>query len=73
MSVYSSAPLLGLIGVSAGWALFQITVILSGNLAGFLTGQWRTSRRSIFYTYIAGLSVLPLATLMIGAANYATH
>lgn len=74
IAIYSSATVfLGALGVSVGWALFQITLIVSGNVAGILTGEWRTIPRPIFNVNLAGISVLFIATVMMAAANYSTH
>jgi L-rhamnose-H+ transport protein len=74
IAVYSSATVfLGILGVSIGWALFQITLILSGNLAGIWTGEWRTSNKSIFNANLAGIGFLFVATAMMAAANYSVH
>ena len=74
IAIYSSGTvLLGVLGVSVGWALFQITVLVSGNLAGIWTGEWRSSSRRIFNVNLAGVAVLLAATVMMGAANYSAH
>ncbi len=74
IATYSSGTVfLGILGVSIGWALFQITMILAGNLAGIWTGEWRTSSRSIVNANVAGVAVLFVATVMMAAANYSAH
>lgn len=74
IAIYSSGTVfLGILGVSVGWALFQITLILSGNLAGMLMGEWSTSGRRIFNANLIGVAVLFIATVMMGAANYAAR
>jgi L-rhamnose-H+ transport protein len=74
IAVYSSATVfMGILGVSIGWALFQITLILSGNLAGIWTGEWRSTGKSIFQANLAGVAVLFIATVMMAAANYSAH
>jgi L-rhamnose-H+ transport protein len=74
IAIYSSATVfLGLLGVSVGWAVFQITLILSGNLAGIWTGEWRTATKNIFNINLAGVAVLFAATVMMAIANYSTH
>jgi L-rhamnose-H+ transport protein len=74
IAIYSSGTVfLGILGVSVGWALFQITTILAGNLAGIWTREWRTTPRSIFNVNLFGVAVLLLATVMMGAANYSAH
>jgi L-rhamnose-H+ transport protein len=74
IAIYSSATVfLGILGVSIGWALFQITLILSGNLAGIWTGEWRSTSKRIFNANLAGVAVLFIATAMMAAANYSAH
>ena len=74
IAIYSSGTVyLGILGVSVGWALFNITLILSGNLAGLLTGEWKAIASRIFNVNVAGVSVLLLATIIMAAANYSAH
>jgi L-rhamnose-H+ transport protein len=74
IAVYSSGTVyLGILGVSVGWALFNITLILSGNLAGLLTGEWKSVARRIFNGNVAGVAVLLVATVMMAAANYSAR
>ena len=74
IAVYSSATtFLGILGVSIGWALFQIVMILTGNVAGLLTGEWRQMEPSISRANLMGVAVLFLAVILIGAANYSVR
>lgn len=74
IAIYSSGTvLLGILGVSVGWALFQTTTLLSGNLVGIWSGEWRSSTRRIFNVNLAGITVLLLATVIMATANYAAH
>jgi L-rhamnose-H+ transport protein len=74
IATYSSGTVyLGMLGVSVGWAFFQITMILAGNLAGIWTGEWHASDRGIFNVNIAGVSVLFAATALMAAANYSAR
>ena len=71
IAIYSSgATFLGVLGFSAGWAIFQIAMILTGNVAGVLTGEWRQTPARVSRANIGGVVVLFLAVIMIGAANY---
>ena len=71
IAIYSSGTVfLGLLGVSVGWALFQITMILSGNLAGIWTGEWRATGSTIFGVNLTGVVTLLVATIVIASANY---
>lgn len=71
IAVYSSgATILGVLGFSVGWAVFQILMILTGNVAGLLTHEWRQIEPRISRVNLAGVAVLFLAVVLIGAANY---
>lgn len=64
-----SAALLGGLGTSIGWGLFQIFMIMTASLSGLLTGEWkRTSRKSRAFL-AGGMSLLLVATLLLTAAN----
>jgi L-rhamnose-H+ transport protein len=71
IALYSSATTyLGVLGISIGFALFTITMILSGQLAGVVTGEWRLMPQSIQRRFFLGIGFLVLAVMAIGAANY---
>ncbi len=70
-AIYSSGTaFLRVLGISIGWAAFQITMILEGNVAGLLTESGGRSKGEPGESNSAGVAVLFLAFLMIGAANY---
>jgi L-rhamnose-H+ transport protein len=64
-----SSVYLGVLGTSVGWALFQIFMIMTANVSGVLTGEWRrapvAARRGLW----TGLALLALATAVIAAGN----
>ena len=71
IALYSSATTyLGTLGISIGFALFTITMILCGQLAAVVTGEWQFMQRSIYRSFFMGIGLLMLAVLAIGAANY---
>jgi len=71
IAIYSSgATFLGVLGFSVGWALFQIAMILTGNLAGVLTGEWRQASARVSQANVGGMVLLFVAVIVIGAANY---
>jgi L-rhamnose-H+ transport protein len=73
IAIYTSGTtFLGVLGFSVGWAMFQILMILTGNVAGLLTGEWRQTEARISRANIAGVIVLFLAVVLIGAANYSS-
>jgi hypothetical protein len=48
-------------------------MILTGNVAGLLTGEWRQMEPSISRANLMGVAVLFLAVILIGAANYSVR
>ena len=71
IALYSSGTTyLGSLGVSVGFALFMITMILSGQVAAILTGEWRRMTRRTYMTSVAGVSLLVIAVLAIGLSKY---
>jgi hypothetical protein len=71
IALYSSGTMfLGVLGISIGFALYMIVVVLSGQLAAIFTGEWRLTRRVTSGAFGAGIALLVLAFIAIGAANY---
>jgi L-rhamnose-H+ transport protein len=71
ISLFSSGTtFLGILGVSVGFALYTITVILCGQLAAIFTGEWSRMPWSISRFFAAGIACLFIAVLVIGASNY---
>lgn len=64
-----SSVYLGALGTSVGWALFQIFMIMTANLSGVLTGEWRDAPARAKRGLWTGLALLALATTVIAAAN----
>jgi L-rhamnose-H+ transport protein len=64
-----SSAYLGKLGTSAGWAIFQIFMILTANLSGVLTGEWKAAPRYAQRALNAGLFLLAAATALIAAGN----
>ena len=70
IAIYSSgAAFPGVPGFSVGWALFQIAMILTGNVAGLVTGEWREMPARISRVSMPGVVVLFLAVILIAAAT----
>lgn len=71
IALYSSATTyLGVLGVSIGFALFTIMLILCGQLSGVVNSEWKQIPPRIFGTFAAGVALLLLAIITFGAANY---
>ena len=64
-----SAALLGDLGTSIGWGLFQIFMIMTASLSGLFTGEWRRASGKSRVFLAAGLLFLVVATLLLTAAN----
>jgi L-rhamnose-H+ transport protein len=64
-----SSVYLGALGTSVGWALFQIFMIITANLSGVLTGEWKSASSAARRGLWAGLALLTLATVVIAAGN----
>jgi len=70
MAVYGVATVyLGALGTSAGWALFQIFMIMTANLSGMVTGEWRNAPGRASKLMWLGLALLALATVVISLGN----
>jgi L-rhamnose-H+ transport protein len=70
MSIYGVAAVyLGALGLSVGWGLFQIFNIMSANVSGVLTGEWRAAPASALKTLYSGLALLACATVILAAGN----
>jgi L-rhamnose-H+ transport protein len=58
-----STRYMGKLGDSAGWAIYQIAMVLTANMSGIVTGEWRSaSRRSLLFLG-AGVLILVLSTV----------
>jgi L-rhamnose-H+ transport protein len=64
-----SSVYLGALGTSVGWALFQIFMIMTANLSGVLTGEWKGAPRAAKRGLWVGLALLAIATAVIAAGN----
>jgi L-rhamnose-H+ transport protein len=64
-----SSVYLGALGTSAGWALFQIFMIMTANCSGLLTAEWKGAPRAAKWGMAAGLVLLSAATALIAPRN----
>lgn len=71
MAVYGTATTyLGALGASLGWSIFQICIILTANLSGWIAGEWKgVSRRSRVILW-SGLLILTCATITISLGGH---
>jgi L-rhamnose-H+ transport protein len=64
-----SSVLLGALGTSVGWGLFQIFMIMIATLSGVLTGEWRDAPRPSLVLLGVGLCVLSAATCLLALGS----
>jgi L-rhamnose-H+ transport protein len=65
----AGASSLGDLGAIIGWPLFTATLIVTSNLWGFATAEWRGARPAAVAYNIAGVVVLIAAILVISRAG----
>lgn len=68
----AGARKLGELGPSIGWAILMSAVVLTANLLGLLTGEWKGAPRSSLRQLVAGIGVLIVAIALLGYANLPT-
>lgn len=66
----SSQSLLGALGPSIGWALFIGGLVVSSNIGGFATGEWKGAGSSATRLMVGGILVMVIAAFCIGSGNY---
>jgi len=65
-----SESMLGKLGPSVGWALFIGMMVISSNISGALTGEWKSAgKRSLKYLFVS-IGLIISALLLIGYGNY---
>lgn len=69
--VATSPALLGVLGVSVGWALFVGMIVLSSTAAGWLAGEWRSAARSSVVLLTSSITALIAAMVLISLGAYA--
>lgn len=70
MALYGvGSVFLGALGTSVGWGLLQIFMIMTANLSGVMTGEWKGAPRAAMVRLLAGLSLLAVATALMAMGN----
>jgi L-rhamnose-H+ transport protein len=70
-AIYGTATTyLGLLGASVGWSIFQICIILTANISGWLSGEWKGATLPLRAMLWSGLLLLATATVAIA---YGSH
>jgi L-rhamnose-H+ transport protein len=61
---------LGSLGASVGWAMMMSMMVITANLWGFLTGEWKGASRRARQFLVSGVVILILAICVVGYANH---
>ncbi len=70
VSVYGAgASALGDLGPIIGWPLFMSMVIITGNIWGFATGEWKQGPRAALRVNLAGVALLIVAIIVISVGG----
>jgi L-rhamnose-H+ transport protein len=64
-----AAHQLGRLGDSAGWAIYQITMVLTACAAGVFSGEWRRASRRSVGVFAAGIVTLIIAITMASSST----
>jgi L-rhamnose-H+ transport protein len=71
IAIYGTATTyLGVLGASVGWSIFQICIILTANISGWLSGEWKGATLQLRVALWCGLLLLGSATLAIASGNH---
>ena len=65
----TAAALLGALGTSVGWGLFQIFMIMTANISGLVTGEWTHAGAPARSLLWSGLFLLAAATVLMALGN----
>jgi L-rhamnose-H+ transport protein len=66
----SSRGMLGTLGPSIGWALFIGGLVVSSNVGGLATGEWRGTGFKPLALMVGGVSLMVVAVVLVGYGNY---
>ena len=70
VAVYGvSTRYLGAMGTSAGWALYEIFMILTANISGMISGEWKGAGQRAVSALGIGLLLLIVATFFLARSN----
>ncbi len=61
-----ASPVLGKLGPAIGWPLTLITGLITANICGFATGEWKSTQQRERQWMAAGLTVLLIAIVTLG-------
>jgi L-rhamnose-H+ transport protein len=66
----TAGSMLGRLGPSVGWALFVGGIVVSSNLGGILTGEWKGAGGKPLGLMILGVGLMVSAMALIGYGNF---
>lgn len=70
IAVYGNeAAFLGALGTSVGWGLFEIFMIMTANVSGVITGEWKYASGRARKLLRYGLALLASATVLMALGN----
>jgi len=61
---------LGSLGTSVGWSIMMSAMVITANLWGFLTGEWKGASRRAHQFLVSGIGILIVAICVVGYANH---
>jgi L-rhamnose-H+ transport protein len=62
--------LLGPLGPSVGWAIMLSAMVITANVWGFLTGEWKGAGQKAYMFLLSGVVTLIVAIGVVGFANH---
>jgi L-rhamnose-H+ transport protein len=65
-----SESMLGKLGPSIGWALFIGSMVISSNIGGFVTGEWKSAGKRPVLIMGCSLMLMIVAMVLIGYGNF---
>jgi L-rhamnose-H+ transport protein len=70
MSLYAPGiRRLGSLGTSVGWAAMMSMMVITANILGLASGEWKGASRKAYTFAFAGVAILILAIVVVGYAN----
>ncbi|MFY9939630.1 MAG: L-rhamnose/proton symporter RhaT [Silvibacterium sp.] len=71
VAIYGTATtLLGVLGASIGWSIYQICIIVMANVSGWIAGEWKGVSQGSKIILWSGLLLLAFATVAITYGNH---
>jgi L-rhamnose-H+ transport protein len=65
-----SENMLGKLGPSVGWALFIGMMVVSSNISGYISGEWKSADNKTLKYLFVSIGLIITALLLIGYGNY---